>query len=214
MKKLLLSIALIFLAIILYYAADLAIARGQTEEKFSNFLNSGQAELKVEDLSEFQLEALLKVEDPAFYEHNGMDIKTPGAGITTITQAIVKRLYFEEFKQGVAKIRQTIIAVWAVDPLISKEDQLTTFLNIVPFNKGGIGFSEASRYYYEKEFSELTEDEYLALLAMLIAPGHYDIKDFPERNQERVRRIKLVLEGKYTPQGNSDYFYEGAADIE
>jgi len=214
MKKALIFVASVFLAIFLYYAIDLAIARSQTEEKFSSFLSSEQAVLTIEDLSDYQLKALLKVEDPAFYEHNGLDINTPGAGITTITQAIVKRLYFDEFKQGLPKIRQTIIAMWAVDSLVSKEDQLNTFLNIVPFNKGGVGFSEASQYYYGKEFHELTNDEYLSLLAMLIAPRQYDIKDFPEKNQERVRRIKLVLDGKYAPRGNSDYFYEGAASIE
>ena len=33
---------------------------------------------------------LIKVEDPDFYDHKGVDFKMPGEGITTITQGVVK----------------------------------------------------------------------------------------------------------------------------
>lgn len=46
--------------------------------------------LDISDLSAWQLDALLKIEDPAFYRHKGVDLKTPGAGLTTITQSLVK----------------------------------------------------------------------------------------------------------------------------
>ena len=47
---------------------------------------------------------LLAVEDPGFYSHKGVDFASPGQGMTTITQALVKFLYFDSFIPGFAKI--------------------------------------------------------------------------------------------------------------
>jgi membrane carboxypeptidase/penicillin-binding protein PbpC len=100
-------------------------------------LSSDQVKLSLENLPQGWLEMLLAVEDPDFYTHNGMDRATPEAGITTITQNLVKRMYFENFEPGVAKLRQTLIAVFALDPLVPKETQLVLFINIAPMGRQG-----------------------------------------------------------------------------
>ena len=41
---------------------------------------------------------LLAVDDPMFYHHHGIDSRTRGAGYTTITQGLVKTLYFGHFR--------------------------------------------------------------------------------------------------------------------
>lgn len=61
------------------------------------------------DLDRRQLSILLAMEDPGFYTHKGVDLKTPGAGLTTITQVLVKKLYFKEFKPGLRKIKQILL---------------------------------------------------------------------------------------------------------
>jgi len=38
-------------------------------------------------------------------------------------------MYIYNFKPGFMKIKQTLIAWLAVDPLVSKDDQLTVFIN-------------------------------------------------------------------------------------
>ncbi|MFV0294584.1 MAG: glycosyl transferase, partial [Hyphomicrobiaceae bacterium] len=50
---------------------------------------------------------LLMVQDPEFEHHGGIDITTPGAGITTVSQSLAKRVGFERFTPGINKIRQT-----------------------------------------------------------------------------------------------------------
>jgi len=71
-------------------------------------LDAESVELEIGDFSAGWLEDLLAVEDPNFYQHSGVDLTTPGAGITTITQGLVKQLYFSEFRPGFAKLRQTL----------------------------------------------------------------------------------------------------------
>ena len=207
-KYILLGILGTVLVILTYYLVTIFWTRSVTIEKFEAFLNSEKNIISIEELSEFQLNALLEVEDPNFYNHNGFDISTPGAGMTTITQSLVKRFYFDNFKQGIAKIKQTLIAIFAVDPLISKEDQLTVFINEYPFNDQAIGFTGAAKYYYSKDFEDITDDEYLSMVAMLIAPVRYDIRNNPENNDDRAERIKELLDGSYAPRDNSDVYYE------
>ena len=64
-----------------------------------------------QSLGSQRLRLLLRVQDPAFYKHNGVDLKTKGAGLTTVTQSLAKRLAFESFKPGLNKIKQTTYAM-------------------------------------------------------------------------------------------------------
>ena len=99
---------------------------------------------------------LLKIEDPAFYEHEGLDFKSLGQGMTTLSQALVKRLYFEKFKPGFAKIEQSLIARFVLHKHFSKDEQLRLFLNLGYFGTLAgeeiIGFSQAAKVYYDKPF--------------------------------------------------------------
>lgn len=195
-----------------YYTWEVIEARRDTPSIVSEILSSDQVKLSLEDLPRGWLEMLLEVEDPNFYAHNGMDLRTPGAGITTITQNLVKRMYFENFKPGVAKLRQTLIAVFALDPLVSKEIQLVLFINIAPMGRQGEerirGFADASEAYFDKSFGDLTVDEYLALVAMVIGPGTFNVLRAPDMNKQRVVRIKRLLSGDYKPKGLMDLYYD------
>jgi len=187
-------------------------ARKATPTIFKNLKNNGQLQLTLEDFPDGWLDDLLKVEDPSFYHHNGVDLSTPGAGMTTITQGMVKYLYFKNFRPGVAKLRQSLIARFAVNALIPKDEQLLVFVNTVwlgTHNGTPVhGFGEAADVYYNKSFNDVTHDEYLALVAMVIAPFRFHIENQPEGNADRVYRIKSLLSGEYQPSGLMDLYYD------
>jgi len=167
--------------------------------------------LKTEDMSREQLRWLLKIQDPGFYEHNGIDLFTPGAGLTTITQSIVKKLYFKEFKPGFKKIKQSLIARLVVNEMLNKNQQLEIFINSVYMgNVNGeeiYGLSQSSQAYYGKEVFNLSEDEYLSLVAMLIGPNQFSLLENIEMNRERADRIRAVISGKYQPKALTDVYY-------
>lgn len=208
-----LLLALLLLAAAAYYTVVVFQARQYTTEVIIPNLSRTKYALTAADLTPRQLDILLKVEDPAFYKHCGVDLVTSGAGLTTITQAVVKKLYFEEFSPGIAKIKQTLIAWLALDPMVSKQDQLTLFLNLMGLGHGVQGFAAASRHYYDKPFRELSEDEYISLVAMIVAPRTFNPRDFPQRNALRVKRIKRLVAGEYQPKGLCDLYY-GKLDSE
>jgi membrane peptidoglycan carboxypeptidase len=199
-----------FATVAVYSAVVVYSARQYTLTTILPSLSQARSEhypLTVADLSPKQLDMLLKVEDPQFFTHGGVDFSTPGAGITTITQSLVKHLYFEKFSPGFAKLKQTLIAAYALDPLMPKQEQLRLFINMAYFEANLRGFEPAAQRFFGKPFSQLSEDEFTAIVAMLIAPEVFHVKTAPARNQERVARIKKLARGDYQPRGLFDLYY-------
>jgi len=192
---------------VVYFVSVVIAARRYTITTILPNTRASNYSLAPSDLTPRQLEILLKVEDPQFFRHGGYDFSTPGAGITTITQGLVKHLYFKKFKPGIAKFRQTLIAAYALDPLMPKDEQLRLFINKVYLGNGAQGFEQASQQYFQKPFHQLSEDEYIAIVAEIIAPEVFNIHNYPARNVERVARIKRLISGEYKPLGLFDLYY-------
>lgn len=202
--------AAILIAVAGYYVHEVRKARSETPELIAAALELHGYEVDLKQLGEERERLLLQVQDPAFRRHRGVDLATPGAGMTTLTQSLVKQLYFPEgFKQGIAKIRQTLIAQYALDDMVSKDEQLELFLNIAYFGhqdgRPVHGFADASRTYFDKKLEELTDEEFLSLVAMLINPNA--LKPRTVANRERAERIQRYIAGEYTPMSLMDVEY-------
>ena len=211
-KTTLAIILLCFLVLVGYQYWRVQIAKTNTAEIFETYLTSENINLRIEDLTSWQIDTLLKIQDPNFYNHNGIDGKTFGSGQTTITQSIVKRFYFKDFKKGFAKIEQSLIAKYAVHPQIDKASQITTFLNITPMGRCGtikmVGFSAAATCYYQKRVQDLSREEFVGIVATLIGPTKYNPLTQEKNHAERVRRIMQLLADQCTPIGVNDVYYE------
>lgn len=156
--------------------------------------------------------ALLQIEDPAFYTHNGIDLHTPGAGYTTITQALVKIHFYDGFSPGflrLRKIEQTLIA-WVFNRRVDKETQLDLFINSAYLGleqgRDVIGLEEAARVYFGRALKELDDEQYLSLVAMLVSPNL--LKPASTESRERVKRIRRLLKGECSPEDVADVYYE------
>lgn len=207
-----LLLALVITASAGYSVNTVRLARNDTPRLVAQAWQRYGRLITVQDLEPDRLQLLLAIEDPRFFDHHGVDLSTPGAGMTTISQGLVKLLYFPDgFRQGIAKIRQTLIARYAFDARIAKNEQLELMLNMAYLgNSHGVaihGFSNAARTYFGKEFGALTEDEFKALVAMLVAPNHFTPGS--PAHAERMRRINAYLAGAYRPKCVLDVEYNG-----
>jgi len=97
MNKIFLFALIILIAIFSYYSIETVIACRATPEIKKGFLNESSINLRVDELNKRQMEILIKVQDPNFWNHSGVEFTTPGSGWTTITQAIAKWFYFHPF---------------------------------------------------------------------------------------------------------------------
>ncbi len=216
-----LIVFILFGFIISYYAYEIHEAKNYTQEVILKDLQKNQwrkpdraprkLKISAKDLSQRHVEILLKVQDPGFYDHNGVDLSTPGAGLTTITQSIVKKLYFKNFKAGIAKIKQSLIARFVADQMIAKDDQLTLFINLMYFGKVDdrpiIGLESASKAYWNKSVKVIDEEQFISLIAMIVSPKTFHIRNHPTWNKERTNRIKDLVAGNYKPKGLMDQYY-------
>ncbi len=171
--------------------------------------------LRAADLPPSWLDALVMVEDPSFFDHPGVDLRSPGAGWTTITQGLVKLSYPGPMRGLLGKPRQSILAL-ALDRAMNKDLQMTLFLNTAYLGQVEgrpiHGFPEAARVYYGLALADLTPNQFLGLVAMLPAPSRLDPIDHAEANRDRVRRIRALLDGRCSPSGLRDVALNGCAD--
>jgi hypothetical protein len=163
-----------------------------------------------------KLAILLAVEDPNFAGHSGVDFSTPGSGLTTITQSAAKRLAFDEFRPGFAKIRQTGYAL-GLESRLSKEQILALWLATLEMGNGPqgrmVGFHDASSAVYGRPPAELSEAEFIRLVAVLIAPMAFDLTESDPKLDERVQRIERLAAGTCTPAGFSDVWLDGCRQL-
>lgn len=162
------------------------------------------------------LAILLAVQDPDFTNHHGVDFSTPGAGATTITQSLSKRLAFKEFRPGVGKIRQTGYAL-GLESRLSKEQILALWLDTLEMGKGPDGwmkgFYSASLAIYRQQPVKLSDADFIRLVAVLIAPGSYTLTEADPALEERVGRIERLVSGKCKPAGHGDVWLEGCRQV-
>ncbi|MEP4033773.1 transglycosylase domain-containing protein, partial [Roseibium polysiphoniae] len=170
--------------------------------------------LGAKSLGESRYRQLLLVQDPQFETHGGVDITTPGAGITTISQSLAKRVGFDEFTPGIRKIRQIGYA-FGLERELSKQQIMALWLDTVEMGRGPdgwvTGFHRMSEAAFGARPQAIDEEQYLSLLAVLIAPSRYRIGSTDEALSERVRRIRRLVSGGCAPLDNSDVWFAGCS---
>ncbi len=162
-----------------------------------------------------RIETLLKVEDPAFWRHGGIDMSTPGAGRTSITQSLSKRLGFDRFRPGLRKIRQSGYAL-GLERSLSKPRILALFLDTAEMGPGRKapwvkGFYTASLDHYGRPPAALDQRQFLALLAIMVAPREFRLDRPDPALDERVARIERLIADLCRPSGHNDVRLEGCA---
>jgi membrane peptidoglycan carboxypeptidase len=183
---------------IVYEAVSVALARADTQRLFAPYeAVTDNGAKPPAGLSSERIKTLLEVQDPQFWTHGGVDWSAPLA--TTVTQSVVKRLYFEEFEPGFSKIRQTLIAQFAVGPLTSKNAQIAAFIDVN-------GFDPAARKWFGKPLADLNDEEFLSLVATNNNPRDY--APGTPANAERVQRIEKYLAGLCERRGLADVWLE------
>jgi monofunctional biosynthetic peptidoglycan transglycosylase len=126
--------------------------------------------------------AVVAAEDGRFYQHwgidwaelgkvteKGMDTRRPLRGASTITQQLVKNLFFTTHRNPVRKVAEFGLAP-AAELVLGKERILELYLNSVEWGPGVFGAEAAARYHYGVGAGALSRDQAARLAACLPAP--------------------------------------------
>jgi penicillin-binding protein 1B len=162
--------------------------------------------VRLSDVPEHLVAAVLAVEDQRFHDHGGLDLKRiAGAAVanvragavtqggSTITQQLAKNLFLSARRTPLRKVREAAMAVMLEDRY-DKPAILEAYLNEIYLGQDGAraihGVGAAARYYFDKDADDLGLAESALLAGMIRAPNRYT----PVRHADRAReRRDLVL---------------------
>ena len=182
--------------------------------------NGTRKNVTYDDLPQVLVDAIVAAEDSRFFEHNGFDLPRivkaalsnlkagdiTGGG-STITQQLIKKTYFPDAQRTYSRKFSEIILAIQADKALSKEEILTLYLNKIYFGRStsSIGIAAATKYYFNKDVSELTLPEAAMLAGSLNSPYNYD--PYYCLNNATKRRntiLKLMVKHGYITQSEYD----------
>ena len=169
--------------------------------------------------------AYISIEDQRFYKHNGVDLPRTGAAIlsyiknmgsssfggSSITQQLVKNITGDNSSKVSRKVKEWFRA-FAIEGIMTKEEIINSYLNIIYVGPNVYGVGAGSKYYFNKDVSNLSLAECAFLAGINNSPNSYnpyaEDKTVQEKNKEKIKTranavIKKMLELGYI--GEEEY---------
>ena len=129
--------------------------------------------------------AVIAAEDDNFYRHHGIDweqvelvireSRETGEirrGASTITQQLVKNLFFTTHRNPVRKAFEYTLAPLA-ELILGKRRILELYLNVIEWGPGVFGAQAAAAYHYRTTAAQLDREQSARLAACLPAPRRW-----------------------------------------
>jgi monofunctional biosynthetic peptidoglycan transglycosylase len=145
--------------------------------------------------------AVIAAEDGRFYQHHGIDWqevqKVIGEdaengkamrGASTITQQLVKNLFFTTSRSPVRKAVESTLAP-AADWILPKQRILELYLNLIEWGPGVYGAESASRFWYTTSAEKLDREQAARLAAVIPSPLRWKPARMGNYSSEILRRM-------------------------
>lgn len=160
--------------------------------------------------------AFIVTEDIRFYKHSGIDPRglmralvtdilsgEKEEGGSTITQQLARNAYLSNEKSWFRKAKEAAIAI-SLERRYSKKQILEMYLNQLYFGHGIYGIQTASKFFFNKDVSRLSEDEAALLAALPKGPNGYSPILHPKKALERRNLVLgLLQKNGYLSAGES-----------
>lgn len=179
--------------------------------------NEDRVLVKLDQVPQHLIDALIAVEDRRFFSHFGIDprgilraviVTASGDGMqggSTLTQQLVKNFYLTAERTLRRKFTEMVMAV-LLEVHYSKQEILETYLNEVYLGQDGNraihGFGLASSHYFDQPLERLGVAEAALLVGMLKGPSQYSPRTQPKRALERRNLVlaSMAETGSLTPE--------------
>ncbi len=162
------------------------------------------------EMPERLVKLTLESEDSEFYSHRGYNLegirdalqinrkaRKIAVGGSTITQQLIKNLYFHFGHSYLRKATELLIALDA-ERKLGKDKILELYLNIIYYGNGVYGVGDAARFYFGKEPKELSVNQMLMLAILPVVPTKGNPIQYPEVFERfRNKRLDLFVSPKH-----------------
>lgn len=188
--------------------------------------NNNNDWVSLKDISMYVTNATIISEDKSFYNHSGFDYLRIGKamfnniksgtiveGASTISQQYVKNLYLDFNQTWKRKIDEAFLTI-KLELRYSKDEILEGYLNTINYGQGNYGIASASKYYFNKNASDLTLEEALMLVGIPRSPENNN----PIANYDNcIKRAKIIasllVKNGYITKEEYDNLYKNKIEI-
>ena len=160
-----------------------------------------RALVKIQDVPQALVHAILAAEDERFYQHSGVDyvgvaraavfnFVSGGVrqGASTITMQVARNFFLSKEKTLARKFNEVLLA-FKIESNLSKDQILELYVNQIYLGQRTYGFAAASQIYFGKQLRELS----LAELAMLAGLPKAPSRNNPIANLARAKQRQLYV---------------------
>lgn len=157
--------------------------------------------VSIENISINLINSTIYTEDKNFYKHHGFDIlrilkasyvnitnRSTTQGASTITQQYAKNLFLSFDKTWKRKWDEAWYTI-RIEANYTKDEILEGYLNTINYGHGQYGIGNASKYYFNKEPSELDLAEASILTGIPKSPSNYS----PLINYDLAKKRQLTV---------------------
>jgi penicillin-binding protein 1A len=173
-----------------------------TNQLLAEFFVENRTPVKLADVPDVFLKALIATEDARFYSHRGLDYRGIARafarniragkileGGSTLTQQLAKVLFLTPERSYLRKIKEMTLAL-KIEQRYTKQEILTLYLNQIYFGSGAYGIESAAQTYFGKQAKDMNIAECALLAGIPRSPKYYS----PFRSSESaLARRRHVL---------------------
>jgi penicillin-binding protein 1A len=176
----------------------------QEGDLISQFGEKRRIPLKLDEMPDMLIKAVLATEDSRFYEHPGIDIigvmraatvvATTGdysQGASTITQQLARLFFLSREKKIIRKVKEAFLA-YHIEQTLTKDEILELYLNRIELGQRAFGVGAAAQVYFGKDIHDLTLSEMAIIAGLPQAPSVLN----PVRSPSRARARRNIVLGR------------------
>ena len=187
------------------------------DKLIAEFGEKRRTPLRLDEVPEQLIQAVLAGEDDRFFEHPGVDwqgltravlylIRTgeKGPGGSTITMQVARNFFLTREKTYIRKLNEILLAL-KIEREFSKEEILELYVNKIFLGQRAYGVGAAAQVYYGLPVTELGLAEIAMIAGLPKAPSRFNPVANPE--QAAVRRayvLRRMLELGYIDREEHD----------
>lgn len=170
-------------------------------ELIAEFGEEKRIPVKIEEVPDMLIKAVLAAEDRSFFYHHGVDFvgilraawhnlrtQSTGQGASTITMQVARNFFLSPEKTYTRKIKEVLLA-FKIERELSKQQILELYFNKIFLGHRSYGFAAATKIYYGKNLQQLTLPEMAMLAGLPKAPSRDNPLTNPENALERRNAI-------------------------
>ncbi|MBQ9854457.1 MAG: transglycosylase domain-containing protein [Bacilli bacterium] len=178
-----------------------------------------------DELPQVLIDAIVATEDSKFFQHNGVDLLRftkatiqqllgqDAGGASTLTMQVAKNNLTQQGKleknileKIVRKFHDVYLAVFKIEKKYSKEKIFEFYVNSYYLGGSSYGVQAASKYYFDKDVSEITLPEAALIAGLFQSPGlDNPYKDIEAATKRREIVLKLMERHEYITKEEADY---------